>query len=66
MVYILVRHRVTNFETWETAYDDHGDVRKLAGLTELYLLRNRADPNDIVVLFPDRQPGKDSDFHLVG
>jgi len=51
MAFILVRHRVTNFECWEAAYDDHRDARELAGLTELHLLRNRADPNDVVVLF---------------
>ena len=62
MAYVFVRHRVTNFETWEAAYDDHGDARRLAGLTELYLLHNRADPNDIVVLFQTDDPERTRSF----
>ncbi len=62
MAFILVRHKVTNFEAWETAYDDHRDARQLAGLTELHLLRNRVDPNDIVVLFQTDNPERTRAF----
>jgi|KBSMisStaDraftv2_1062788.scaffolds.fasta_scaffold32211_2 hypothetical protein len=62
MAFILVRHKVTNFETWEAAYDDHRDAREVVGLTELHLLRNRSDPNDIVILFQTDNPERTRAF----
>jgi len=51
MSYLLVHHRVQNFDTWKSAYERHGDIRDKAGLKELHLLRNVADRNDVVILF---------------
>ena len=51
MPHLLIHHRVQNFDTWKGAYDRHRDMRDQAGLTELHLLRNVADRNDVVILF---------------
>jgi len=51
MPYLLIHHKVENFDTWKSAYDEHRDARDKAGLTELHLLRNAADRNDVVILF---------------
>jgi uncharacterized protein YeaO (DUF488 family) len=51
MPYLLIHHKVENFDTWKSAYDQHRHARDEAGLTELHLLRNAADRNDVVILF---------------
>ena len=51
MGFILIRHKVRDFNTWKTGYDAHQPKRKEAGLTESYLLRGADDPNEVVMLF---------------
>ena len=51
MPYLLIHHKVENFDTWKSAYDEHRSARNEAGLTEIHLLRNAADRNDVVILF---------------
>ena len=51
MEFILIRHKVRDFNTWKTGYDAHQPKRKEAGLTERYLLRGADDPNQVVMLF---------------
>ena len=51
MPYLLIHHKVENFDTWKSAYDAHQGARDKVGLTELHLLRNAADRNDVVILF---------------
>jgi hypothetical protein len=58
MSYLLIRHKVKNFDTWKRAYDDHRVARKVSGLKELRLLRTRSNPNDIVLLFEARDAEK--------
>jgi heme-degrading monooxygenase HmoA len=51
MSYLLIHHKVQNFDNWKKAYDDHRGARDQAGLAELHLLRSVADRNDVVILF---------------
>jgi hypothetical protein len=51
MNYVLVRHKVADFSKWKPVYDAHLPARQAAGGTELYLLRNIDDPNEVIVLF---------------
>ena len=51
MNYILIHHKVTNFEKWKDAYDAHFLARATAGLKEEHLLHNVDDHNEVVVLF---------------
>jgi len=40
MNYLLIRHNVTDFGKWKSAYDAHAGARTAAGLKEERLLRN--------------------------
>ncbi len=51
MTHLLIHHKVQNFDAWKVAYDRHASARAEAGLTELHLLRNVSEPNDVVILF---------------
>jgi len=51
MTYLLIRHRVADFATWKPAFDAHATARATAGLTDVDLLRDLDDPNQIVHLF---------------
>jgi hypothetical protein len=63
MVYLLVEHKVEDFNKWKTVYDEHESVRRDAGLKELYLLRSSTKgPNDVVILFEGRDAAKARDF----
>jgi len=50
MPYLLVRHRVENFETWKPIFDEHGATRGEHGGKGGYLFRSAEDPNEIVLL----------------
>ncbi len=49
--YIVVRHKVKNFEKWEKEYSAHLQKRIEVGLTEKHLLRGANDPNEVIILF---------------
>jgi hypothetical protein len=51
MNHLLIRHKVSDFAAWKKSYDTHAASRASAGLTELHLLRNIDNPNEIVALF---------------
>ncbi len=51
MAFLLIRHKVRDFDTWKTGYDAHQPKRTEAGLTEKYLLRGSDDANEVVILF---------------
>jgi len=56
-MYIIVQHRVRDFDAWKPVFDEHGDVRRRHGATGHTLYRNLEDPNDVTVVneFPTRQ-----------
>lgn len=49
--YLLIRHKVKDFTVWKQGYDAHLPKRTEAGLTEKYLLRGGADPNEVILMF---------------
>ena len=51
MPHLLVRHKVSDFSKWKSAYDAHSPARKEAGLKEEHLLRNLDNPNEVILLF---------------
>jgi hypothetical protein len=51
MRYLLVRHKVAEFDRWKSAYDAHLPSRQKAGLKEEHLLRNIDEPNEVLILF---------------
>jgi hypothetical protein len=51
MNYLLVHHRVRNFDQWKPLYDAHLPARQQAGVKEVRLLHGADDPNDVTLLF---------------
>lgn len=51
MAFLLIRHKVRDFNTWKAGYDGHRPKRTEAGLSEKYLLHNSDDANEVVILF---------------
>jgi hypothetical protein len=51
MNYLVVHHRVRNFEQWKPVYEAHLPVREKAGVKELRLWHSVDDPNDVTLLF---------------
>lgn len=62
MVYLLIEHKVEDFDKWKSVYDEHEIVRRKAGLKELYLLRNTSGSKDVVILYEGSDPAKVRDF----
>ncbi len=49
--FVIVRHKVRDFNKWKPVYDAHKPKRAEAGLSEKYLFRGADEPNEVVVLF---------------
>jgi len=47
---IFIRHRVADFDTWKTAFDEHGSVRRDHGIVDTGLLRDDGDGNMVTIL----------------
>ena len=50
MPYILVRHRVEDYERWKVAFDEHGSAREQGGSRGGQLFRNMDDPSETLIL----------------
>jgi heme-degrading monooxygenase HmoA len=51
MPYLLVRHKVEDYERWKPVFDhDHGATRARRGSKGGRILRNADDPNELVIL----------------
>ena len=46
---VVVRSRVTDFDTWLAVFDSHEDVRRAAGLLGHHINRAQDDPNDVSI-----------------
>jgi hypothetical protein len=62
MPHLLVRHKVSDFSKWKSAYDAHSPARKEGGLQEEHLLRNMDDPNEVILLFEVKDLEKAKEF----
>jgi len=51
VTYLLVRHKVKNFEAWKQVFESHVQAQKDAGLGVERVLRNLDDPSEVVLLF---------------
>jgi hypothetical protein len=51
MAYMMIRHKVKDFNEWKPGYDGHKPAREAAGLREVYLLRNVDDPHEVIAMF---------------
>lgn len=50
MAYILVHHKIEDYNKWKPAFDDHSSVRAENGSTGGKIFRNADDPNDLFIL----------------
>ncbi|HXI02740.1 MAG TPA: hypothetical protein VNI57_06135 [Candidatus Saccharimonadales bacterium] len=50
MAYLLVRHKVKDFESWKKVFEEHGRARESLGCKGGRLMRNAEVPNEVVVL----------------
>jgi len=50
MATIAVRHTVGDFDGWKIGFDEHGANRKQHGCTGETVLRDEANPNDVLIL----------------
>jgi heme-degrading monooxygenase HmoA len=50
MPYMLVRHKVEDYEKWKPVFDEHQSTRKESGGKGGYLFRNAEDSNEVVIL----------------
>ena len=53
---LCVQHKVADFDTWKSVFDEHGESRKEHGAVGHRVLRRGDDSNTVMVLteFPDR------------
>ena len=50
MPYIILRHKVDDYETWRPFYDEHGATRGPAGCQRTHVFRNSDDSNEILIV----------------
>ena len=50
MPYMLVRHKVEDYERWKPGFEEHGETRRESGSKGVRLFRNADDPNETVIL----------------
>ncbi len=60
MVYILVSHKIADWDKWKPVFDSDDADRKTYGVNLKKLFRSAGDPNDIHILFdaPDEASAK--------
>lgn len=51
MPYLLIRHKVKDYERWKRHFDEHAATRKAGGSKKGRLYRNAEIPNEVIALF---------------
>ena len=51
MPYLIVKHKVKDFNQWLAVFESHAEAQKEAGFGEPQILRDYKDPNMVVCLF---------------
>ncbi len=50
MAFLIVRHKVRDFDTWKKVFDAHGKGRREAGSKGGRIYRTRENPCDVLVV----------------
>ena len=50
MAYVLVRHKVRDYDGWKPGFDDHATTRQASGSKGGFVFRNTDSPNEVLVL----------------
>ncbi len=51
MAYVVVRFKIKDYEEWRPHFDELLELRKANGRISELVLRNKDDPNEIVLFF---------------
>lgn len=51
MVNLFIRHKVKNYETWKTVFDDFKETRRKGGERSYRIFHPDDDPNNLLLLF---------------
>ena len=51
MPYLIIRHKIEDYDRWKPVFDDHGPTRAEFGSTGYQLFRLEDDPNELVTIF---------------
>lgn len=62
MGYLLVRHKVKEFQDWKRVFDAHKEAQRQAGLRIERVMRNLYEPNEVFLLFEVTDLGKARGF----
>ena len=47
---LLIRHTVTDYDTWRRAFDEDAETRRANGSRVWHAFRNNAEPNEVWIL----------------
>lgn len=50
MVFVLVRHKVADFDKWKPAFDEHGKTRKKSGSKGAKVYKSKDNPKEMIIL----------------
>jgi heme-degrading monooxygenase HmoA len=62
MTYLLVIHKVEDYEKWKSAYDEYDAMRKTYGSKGAFVFHNSKDPNHIVIMIEWENMEKAKEF----
>ncbi len=51
MPYLIVKHKVKDFERWLAVFNSHAEAQKDAGFRDVQILRDYQDPNIVFCFF---------------
>lgn len=51
MSYVLIQHKVKDYDKWKSVFDEHIDFRKAGGEKGYRLFRNIDDPSETIIIF---------------
>ncbi len=51
MLYLIAKHRLSDFDKWNRLFRSHAEAQRKAGLHILHVLRDVTDPSIVVALF---------------
>lgn len=64
MGYLLVRHKVKEFQEWKRVFDLHKDAQRQSGLRIEKVMRNLYEPNEVFLFFEVTDLAKARSFVL--
>jgi heme-degrading monooxygenase HmoA len=48
-MFVMIRHKVHDYDAWKLVFDEHEDERQAAGSKGAHLFRSADDPNEVVI-----------------